>query len=227
MAVFDFDKTLINTDVAYHFLNTTIKRSKLRRLAIGMLMPILLPFLLIRQCRIIGMSAMMWIATFPLNGKTSQDIFCAFAPSLRRAPINSRFYAEARNTLAAHRRMGHRLLIISGSPQELVAHIARTVLQQHFEVVGSHIEPFLGGLIYRRYCMRATKIKLARERGLLDNNWDYGYSDSANDIPLLAHCRHRFLVNPSDKTIQQVKAELGDRITILNWTDTHRSDDKP
>jgi len=39
VAVFDFDKTLIDGDVAYLFLNTAIKSSKVRRMAAGMLMP--------------------------------------------------------------------------------------------------------------------------------------------------------------------------------------------
>ena len=82
------------------------------------------------------------------------------------------------------------------------------------------LSPFWGGLIYSSYCMGPDKIKLARRLGVLDKGWDYGYSDSAWDIPLLAHCRHRFLVNPDKKTINRTRAALGGRVTILNWTDT-------
>ena len=77
----------------------------------------------------------------------------------------------------------------------------------------------MGGLVYRSYCMGSEKIRMARRLGLLDNSWDYGYSDSAWDIPLLAHCRHRFLVNPDKKTIKRTTAALGGRVTILNWTE--------
>ncbi len=223
VAVFDFDKTLIDCDVAYLFLNTAINGSWIRRLAVGMLMPMLLPALLIRQIRIIAMSAMMWIATFPLRGRSPQDVFEAFAPRVLSPPINGRFYDEGLNALAAHRRLGHRLLLISGSPQELVAQVANSVLERDIEIIGSRIVPLLGGLIYHRYCMGPDKIKLARKRGVLDDYWDYGYSDSAWDIPLLGHCRHRFLVNPDKKTISRVKAALGDRITILNWSDRKRN----
>ena len=226
VAVFDFDKTLINTDVAYHFFNSAIKRSKIRRIAFGMLMPVLLPFLLIRKCRIIAVSVMLWIATFPLHGKTARDVFCAFAPSIWQPPINGRFYDDGLTVLMAHRKLGHRLLIISGSPQDLVDQVSRTILPEGIDVIGSRIVPFLGGLVYRRYCMRSTKIILARERGLLNDNWDYGYSDSTHDIPLLARCRHRFLVNPDKKTIRQVKAALGDHVSILNWTHTYPKDIK-
>ncbi len=222
VAVFDFDKTLINTDVAYHFLNTAIKRSKIRRMAVGMLMPVLLPFLLIQRCRIVAMSAMMWIATFPLRGRTPRDVFAAFAADVFSPPINIRFYEEGLNALAAHRKLGHRLLIISGSPQELVSQISQTMLDREIEIIGSHIVPFLDGLIYRHYCMGTGKIKLAKKRGMPDDIWDYGYSDSALDIPLLAHCRHRFLINPGKKTTRRVTSALGNRVTILNWTDTTR-----
>jgi phosphoserine phosphatase len=55
---------------------------------------------------------------------------------------------------------------------------------------------------------------------VLNDNWGYGYSDSAMDIPLLAHCRHRFLINPDKKTILRTKAALDDRVTIVKWTNT-------
>ena len=220
VAVFDFDKTLINTDVAYHFLNTTIRRSKVRRMAVGLLMPILLPFLLTQRSRSIAMSTMLWLATFPLRGRTPRDLFGTFAAGVFATPIKARFYKEGLDALAAHRRLGHRLLIISGSPQELVGQVARSVLNRDIEVYGSQVVPFLGGLVYRRYCMGFGKIKLAKKRGILHQYWDYGYSDSATDIPLLAHCRHRFLVNPGKITTRRVKSAFGGRVTILNWTDT-------
>ncbi|MEE4112370.1 MAG: haloacid dehalogenase-like hydrolase [Desulfobacteraceae bacterium] len=219
VAVFDFDKTLIDGDVAYLFLNTAIKASKVRRMAAGMIMPMLLPFLLLRPGRIVAVSAMLWIATFPLRGRTARTIFGAFAAGVLSPPMNARFYDEGMKALAAHRRLGHRLLIISGSPQELVRQVARSVLERDIHIIGSQIVPFLGGLIYRSYCMGPDKIKLARKLGVLDKVWDYGYSDSAWDIPLLAHCRHRFLVNPDKKTIRRAKAALGSRVTILSWTD--------
>ncbi|MCB2147356.1 MAG: haloacid dehalogenase-like hydrolase [Deltaproteobacteria bacterium] len=217
-AVFDFDKTLIDRDVAYHFLSIAIKASKVRQMVAGMLTPLLLPFFLIRQTRIIAMSMMMWIATFPLHGKTPRNVFGSFAPRVGSPPINARFYDEGLHALAAHRRLGHRLLIISGSPQELVRQVAQPVLERDIEIIGSPMVPFLGGLIYRSYCMGSAKIKRAKELGVLNDNWAYGYSDSATDIPLLAHCRHRFLINPGKNTILRTKAALDDRVTILRWT---------
>lgn len=56
--------------------------------------------------------------------------------------------------------------------------------------------------------------------GVLNGGWDFGYTDSAHDIPLLSHCRHRFLVNPSPRTTHKVKKALPDRVTVLNWSDT-------
>jgi phosphatidylglycerophosphatase C len=219
-AVFDFDKTLINIDVVYHFLDTAIKRSRVRQLAVGILMPVLLPFLLLRPGRTLAMSTIMWIATFPLRGRTARDVFSTFAAGVFSPPLNGRFYDEGLSALAAHHRLGHHRLIISGSPEELVRQVTQTVLKQDIVVIGSQVGPLLGGLVYRRYCMGTEKIKLAKAHGLLHGHWDYGYSDSALDIPLLAHCRHRFLVNPGKKTIKRVNAALGDRVTILKWTNT-------
>jgi phosphatidylglycerophosphatase C len=220
VAVFDFDETLIDTDVAYQFLNAFIKRSKMRRIAFGLLMPILLPFLLNPKSRSVAMSVILWCATFPLHGKTGADLFRAFAPRFWRAPISGRFYNEGLDALAAHRRLGHRVLIITGSPRQLVKAVLEKKLNPPVEVFGSQVVPFLGGLVYRQYCMRDGKIRLARENGVLNEGWDFGYTDSAHDIPLLSHCRHRFLVNPSPRTTRRVKKALPERVTVLNWSDT-------
>lgn len=220
VAVFDFDETLIDTDVAYQFLNAFIKRSKMRRIAFGLLIPVLLPFLLNPKSRSVAMSVILWCATFPLHGKTGPDLFRAFATRFWRAPVNGRFYNEGLDALAAHRRLGHRVLIISGSPRELVAAVLEGKLNPPAEVFGSQVVPFLGGLVYRHYCMRDGKIRLAREKGVLNGGWDFGYTDSAYDIPLLSRCRHRFLVNPSPRTIRKVQKALPDQVTVLNWSDT-------
>ena len=84
VAVFDFDETLINTDVAYQFINAYIKRSKIRRIAFGLLMPVLLPWLLNPKSRFIAMSVILWCATFPLRGRTGADLFRSFAPRSRK-----------------------------------------------------------------------------------------------------------------------------------------------
>jgi phosphatidylglycerophosphatase C len=220
VAVFDFDETLIDTDVAYQFLNAFIKRSKMRRIAFGLLMPILLPFLLNPKSRSVAMSVILWCATFPLHGKTGADLFRAFAPRFWRAPISGRFYNEGLDALAAHRRLGHRVLIITGSPRQLVKAVLEKKLNPPVEVFGSQVVPFLGGLVYRQYCMRDGKIRLARENSVLNGGWDFGYTDSAHDIPLLSRCRHRFLVNPSPRTTRRVKKALPERVTVLNWSDT-------
>lgn len=219
VAVFDFDQTLVNTDVAYQFINAHIKRSKIRRIAFGMLMPVLLPFLLAPQCRFIAMGVILWIATFPMRGQSGGELMRAFAARIREAPINGRFYNEGLDALVAHRRLGHRVLVISGSPQQLVAAVLAGEVDPGVEVVGSQVVPFMGGLIYRQYCMREGKIRLARQKGILNRGWDFGYTDSAHDIPLLSHCRHRFLINASPRTLRRVQAALADRVTALTWSD--------
>jgi phosphoserine phosphatase len=74
--------------------------------------------------------------------------------------------------------------------------------------------------------MRDGKIRMARKKGILNGGWDFGYTDSAHDIPLLSHCRHRFLVNPSRRTARNVKKALPDRVTVLNWSETSLTENK-
>lgn len=51
--------------------------------------------------------------------------------------------------------------------------------------------------------------------GVPDRKWDYGYSDSAADIPILRNCRKRYVVNPDRRTLGKYRREFANDFDVL------------
>jgi HAD superfamily hydrolase (TIGR01490 family) len=121
-------------------------------------------------------------------------------------------YDEALERIRAHQRWGHKVFIVSASPEEVVAPIAqllgvdeaiatRAELDEHGRYSGRT----------ERYVYAAEKVaaitEVAERDGLdLDHCW--AYSDSATDIPMLASVGHPVAVNP-DRELAKVARERG------------------
>jgi len=109
-------------------------------------------------------------------------------------------YDEALERIRLHRSWGHKVFIVSASPEEVVAPIAqllgvdeaiatRAELDEHGRYSGRT----------ERYVYAEEKVVAMREvveRDGLDLDHCWAYSDSATDIPMLAAVGHPVAVNP-------------------------------
>ena len=121
-------------------------------------------------------------------------------------------YEEALDRIRSHQRWGHRVFIVSASPEEVVAPIAqllgvdeaiatRAELDEHGRYSGRT----------ERYVYAEEKVaamhEVAERDGIdLDHSW--AYSDSATDIPMLAAVGHAVAVNP-DRELARAARERG------------------
>jgi HAD superfamily hydrolase (TIGR01490 family) len=119
-------------------------------------------------------------------------------------------FEEALELLREHREAGDLVVIISASPEEVVAPLAsylgadlavatRARLDEHGRYSGE----------LERYCYGPAKVDamvdLAEERGIdLTESW--AYSDSVTDVPMLAAVGHAVAVNP-DRGLLRVARE--------------------
>jgi HAD superfamily hydrolase (TIGR01490 family) len=121
-------------------------------------------------------------------------------------------YAEALDRIRAHQRWGHKVFIVSASPEEVVAPIAQLIGVD--EAIATRAELDEHGRYSgrtERYVYAAEKVtaitEVAERDGLdLDHCW--AYSDSATDIPMLAAVGHPVAVNP-DRELARVARERG------------------
>jgi HAD superfamily hydrolase (TIGR01490 family) len=121
-------------------------------------------------------------------------------------------YDEALDRIRAHQNWGHKVFIVSASPEEVVAPIAKLLGVD--EAIATRAELDEHG----RYSGRTERYVYAEEKvvalmeaavrdGLdLDHCW--AYSDSATDVPMLSAVGHPVAVNP-DKELARVAGQRG------------------
>jgi HAD superfamily hydrolase (TIGR01490 family) len=121
-------------------------------------------------------------------------------------------YDEALDRIRAHQRWGHRVFIVSASPEEVVAPIAQ--LLDVDEAIATRAELDERGRYSgrtERYVYAEEKVAAMQEvaaRDGIDLERSWAYSDSATDIPMLAAVGHPVAVNP-DRELARAARERG------------------
>src|SRR5262245_26224971 len=121
-------------------------------------------------------------------------------------------YDEALGLIREHRQAGRLVYIVSASPEEIVAPLARYLGVDGYLATRSSVDDdgrYTGAT--ELYCYGSQKaevmIEVAKERGI-DLAASYAYSDSATDIPMLECVGHATAVNP-DRELQRAAREHG------------------
>jgi HAD superfamily hydrolase (TIGR01490 family) len=121
-------------------------------------------------------------------------------------------YDEALDRIRAHQTWGHKVFIVSASPEEVVAPIAQLLGVD--EAIATRAELDDQGRYSgrtERYVYAEEKVVAIQEaaaRDDLDLDHCWAYSDSATDVPMLAAVGHPVAVNP-DKELARVARERG------------------
>ncbi|MBW3536179.1 MAG: HAD-IB family hydrolase [Actinobacteria bacterium] len=121
-------------------------------------------------------------------------------------------YAEALELIEYHRAEGHRLVIVSASPVEIVEPLADYL--DISDAIASVARVDENGLYtgeMERYSYgpyKAEAMNELAERYGLDLSESYAYSDSATDLPMLEAVGHPVAVNP-DKVLARLAADRG------------------
>jgi len=187
VAVFDFDGTLTFCDTLLAFLRRVAGRGRFWAGLVG-----LLPVLLCYRLGIIGAQrakeALLRRFLKGMPVATLRDQVEDFVT----AGIGPLVNPEAIDRLRAHQRQGHRIIIISASPELYMARWARelgvdTVAASHLEVR----EGVLTGRLDGRNCRGPEKlVRLEAILGSLSGHEIHAYGDSSGDRELLAAAQH-------------------------------------
>ena len=109
-------------------------------------------------------------------------------------------YDEALNLIHEHQAAGRKVFIVSASPEEIVAPLARFLGVDAFLGTRTEIDDegrYSGEMAF--YCYGPAKAVAMREIAAaegIDLEASYAYSDSATDIPMLEAVGHGVAVNP-------------------------------
>jgi phosphatidylglycerophosphatase C len=82
------------------------------------------------------------------------------------------------------------------------------------EVVGSSLQRRAGGYVFARHSYGEEKCRALAERGY-PLRWQYAYTDSLADTPLLQRAERGFVINAGKSMLERVRAaRLGE---ALRW----------
>jgi HAD superfamily hydrolase (TIGR01490 family) len=121
-------------------------------------------------------------------------------------------YDEALELIRAHQAAGRKVFIVSVSPEEVVAPLARYLGVDEALATRAELDEqgrYTGRT--ERYCYGPEKVVAMRavaQRDGIDLARSYAYSDSATDLPMLEAVGHPVVVNP-DRELQRAARERG------------------
>jgi HAD superfamily hydrolase (TIGR01490 family) len=119
-------------------------------------------------------------------------------------------YDEALELIREHRSAGRKVFIVSASPEEIVAPLARYLGVDEILATRAELDEqgrYTGRT--ERYCYGPEKVVAmaeVAERDGIDLAASYGYSDSATDKPMLEAVGHAVAVNPDRELLRAAKA---------------------
>ncbi|MCL7462869.1 HAD family hydrolase [Pseudomonas sp. NW5] len=153
----------------------------------------------------------------PLIGRTPEEVAHVAGPFVEDV-IEPLIHSAAMRAIATHRQQGDRVVVISATPTFLVEAIAERlritdVLGTALAVQHGHYSGALSGTP----CAREGKIVCLKAWAQAEDEsleGAYFYSDSCNDLPLLAHVAHPRAVNPDARLRAHAKQHGW---TILDW----------
>jgi HAD superfamily hydrolase (TIGR01490 family) len=119
-------------------------------------------------------------------------------------------YHEALDLITDHHEQGHRVYVISASPEEIVVPLAGYLGVDEALATRAELDDdgrYTGAVEF--YCQgpgKAEAIRSIAERDGLDLSASYAYSDSITDLPMLESVGHPVVVNPDRELARQAIA---------------------
>jgi phosphatidylglycerophosphatase C len=211
VVVFDLDLTLTNRDTAGGFFRWLLRRQPWRLL----LTLVAVPMLAFGRGKWVALRYMVWVATLGQSEGRLQELLQIHIDEVLHTPAPI-FRGDGLNRLSWHVAQGHRVVVATGCLEDLAKALLHRVGYGHVAVVGSTLQPYLGGMARKEHCFGATKISMLTQRGF-PPPWAMTYTDSESDLPVLRLCEQRFLVNPNSKSVRLIREELEWEPVVLTW----------
>lgn len=132
-----------------------------------------------------------------------------------------RVYTFTRDRIKWHRDNGHTLIIISGSPSELVKEMAEKYGFTDYvgaKYVVDENNSYTGEVIPMWDSVSKEKaIKEFVEKYDIDLNESYAYGDTSGDYTMFKKVRHPYCMNPTKELLQKVikDRELIDKVNVI------------
>jgi phosphatidylglycerophosphatase C len=216
IAVFDLDGTLLAGDSTAAWLRTLLFSTWLRRIAAAIALPVCLFLVWIPSSRKVGASILLWIATAGRDPEAITDSIQAFAKRVEQGAGAVRWRGDGLATLQGHLAAGDRVIVVTAAPAWLAAPLLASWPQ--VRVIGSTLARRWRGWVIEDHCFGKQKCRALQQKGY-GSEWDFVYTDSYDDAPLLAAATEgAFIVNPRRGLVAKLRTRVQSRISPLRWT---------
>jgi phosphatidylglycerophosphatase C len=211
VVLFDFDGVLIRGDTFAMFMRERYARVRWRKglvLVLGPWFMLTLPFSRRRVLR-----SLVHLGLLGLDEARYRDLARAFAGALVRQP--GHFYREGLSTLRRHQAAGDRIVIATGCEESLVRGLLAELGVSDVEVLASRLRASRFGMRSEWHNVGRRKVELLARHGI--EAWQVAYSDSSQDLPMLALAGEAVLVNATPKLCKRVEKALGRSVARVEW----------
>ncbi len=213
LAVFDLDGTLLAGDSTVAWLRMRFLSSWLRGTVALLTLPVTIFLVWLPATRRIGASVLLWIATVGYDLDALMASIEAFVERFERGKCSLRWRNDGLLAMERHLAAGDRVLVVTAAPVWLAARI----LGSRSGVLGSTLQRCWGGWVLAHHCYGKKKCQILEQNGY-GAAWDYAYTDSYDDAPLLAAGKQGFIVNGRSTVLAKLTARVHSRISQLRWT---------
>ncbi|HKT41940.1 MAG TPA: haloacid dehalogenase-like hydrolase [Rhodanobacteraceae bacterium] len=211
VVLFDFDGVLIRGDTFGMFMRDRYARAPWRKGLVLLLSPWLLLALPFSRRRVLR--SLVHLGLLGLDEARYRDLAQAFAVALVRQP--GHFLREGLGALRRHQAAGDRVLIVTGCEESLVHGVLAELGVTDVEVLASRLRAGRFGMRSAWHNVGRRKVELLARHGI--EAWQLAYSDSSQDLPMLALATEAVLVNATPKLCKRVEKALGRSIARVHW----------
>ena len=211
IVLFDFDGVLIRGDTFAMFMRDRYARVRWRKGLVLVLSPWFLLTLPFSRRRVLR--SLVHLGLLGLDEARYRDLAQAFAVALVHQP--GRFCREGLSALRRHQAVGDRIVIVTGCEESLVRGVLAELGITDVEVLASRLRPGRIGMRSEWHNIGRRKVELLARHGI--EAWQVAYSDSSQDLPMLALAAEAVLVNATPKLCKRVEKALGRSVTRAEW----------
>jgi phosphatidylglycerophosphatase C len=211
VVLFDFDGVLIRGYTFAMFMRDRYARVRWRKGLVLVLSPWFLLTLPFSRRRVLR--SLVHLGLLGLDEARYRDLAQAFAVALVHQP--GRFFREGLSALRRHQAAGDRIVIVTGCEESLVRGVLAELGITDVEVLASRLRPGRLGMRSEWHNIGRRKVELLARHGI--EAWQVAYSDSSQDLPMLALAAEAVLVNATPKLCKRVEKALGRSVTRAEW----------
>lgn len=209
IAIFDLDKTIIDTSASLAYRRPMAERGLINTGEVLRMMALLGNYMLTTHTEE-HLNATRDALVSIIQGRESAPLRRVAHDALQEV-ITPFIYAEARELLAWHRDQGHRIAIVTASASVMVEPIAAELGVDH--LIATELEEkdgvFTGEILhFNKGTAKVERIRELAAAAGYDLASSYAYSDSSTDIPMLEIVGHPTAVNP-DRPLRKLAGEKG------------------